>query len=747
MEIYRRKFKNKEQQNIPRGVALGNFDGIHKGHAALIKALVENCKSKNLSSCVYTFENHPNNIIFKDNHTSVIMTEKEKINTLEKFFIDELFLEHFDEEYGNTSPDDFVEKILIEKLNAKLILVGYDYSYGKYGKGNVDSLRKAQEKYGFELIVIPPVTQMVDSREITVASTILRKFIKDGNMQDFYRMAGRNYMIPGKVLQGRNVGRKLGFPTANILPLPGFALPSFGVYATTTNIKNKKFRSITNIGNNPTFDDVSCVTIETYILGFDGELYGQDIEVEFIKKIRGEIAFSSPEELTARISADVQERTAMCEGINKIYSEDGIEIYHIPNEKFKSAGLRIAICDNLSKERAYKNALIPTILYAGSKKYPTINSISKKMQELYGAQLGIDASSSGEVQYGIYDASYTEPSYALEYPELENEIIDTVFEIISNPLTQEYENGTGFVKDIFEREVTNRNNQINSIKNNKDSYAQRRCEEIMCEGEPMAVYMLGNVEDSKHITPTELYNYYKNEYLNESVIKVIYSGQNYPEKLTKKVVDLFGGKKRRNLNPSYLYKGEILEKDIKSVEEKQNVIQGKLFLGYRTNTPPLSEEFYATMLCTAILGEGTQSKMFVNIREKNSLAYYAAAYTIRSKGILYAYCGVDPANKDKAIGLIKEQIEAIKKGDFTDEERLAALKLISHDLISYSDSQSRTTWYYLNQSMLGEMTDPQEYVRRLSLVTANQISAAAARMSLDTIYFLTGEGESEDEQI
>lgn len=747
MKIYRHKFKNEKQQNIPRGVALGNFDGIHKGHAALIKALVENCKNKNLSSCVYTFENHPNNIIFKDNHTSVIMTENEKINILEKFFIDELFLEHFDEEYGNTSPEDFVEKILIEKLNAKLILVGYDYSYGKFGKGNVDSLRKAQEKYGFELIVIPPVTQIVDSQEVAVASTILRKFIKEGNLQDFCRMTGRNYMIPGRVLQGRKVGKKLGFPTANILPLNGFALPSYGVYATTTNIKNKKYRSITNIGDNPTFDDVDRVTIETYIIGFEGELYGQNIEVEFIKKIRGEIAFSSPAELTERISADVRERINMCEGIKAIYSEDGIEIYHIPNEKFKSAGLRIAICDNLSEKRAYKNALIPTILYAGSKKYPTINSISKKMQELYGAQLGVDISSSGEVQYGIYDVSYTEPAYALEYPDLETEIIETAFEIISNPLTEEYENGTGFVKEIFEREVSNRNNQINSIKNNKDSYAQRRCEEIMCEGEPMAVYLLGNVEDSKNLTPVELYNYYKNEYLNKSVIKVIYSGQNYPERLTKLVIDVFGGKQRKKLNPSYLYKGEISEKDIKSVEEKQNIIQGKLFMGYRTNTPPLSDEFYATMLCTAILGEGTQSKMFVNIREKNSLAYYAAAYTIRSKGILYAYCAVDPENKDIAINLIKEQIDAIKKGDFTEEERQAALKLISHDLISYSDSQSRTMWYYLNQSMLGQMTDPREYVRRLSLVTAEEISNAAARMSLDTIYFLTGEGNCDDEQI
>lgn len=173
-------------------------------------------------------------------------------------------------------------------------------------------------------------------------------------MHDFRALTGRYYTIPGRVIQGRNVGKTLGFPTANIIPKEGFALPCFGVYATITKAGGKTYRSITNVGNNPTFQNITAVTIETHIIGFKGDLYGHDIEVEFIKKMRGEIAFPSAEELMRQLRHDLDERKTMSEGMKKVYEKGGVEIYHIPADKFKTSVVRILLCDNLSKEHAYQ---------------------------------------------------------------------------------------------------------------------------------------------------------------------------------------------------------------------------------------------------------------------------------------------------------------------------------------------------------------------------------------------------------
>ena len=743
MKKYINKFENVQDSKISRGVALGNFDGIHVGHTKLIQTLINECSSRNLVSCVYTFENHPNNVIFKDKHTPVIMTVEQKIKITEEFGIDELFFEHFDEEYAATSPEDFIKNILVEKLGAKLIVVGFDYSYGRFGKGNVDMLLEKGKEYGFDVIVIPQIKRFLPGleKEVKVSSTVLRELIQNADLTNFKTLTGRNYSIPGNVTQGRKVGKKLGFPTANILPKAGFALPKFGVYATVTHVGGKSYRSITNIGNNPTFKDAKNITIETHLLGFKEELYGQDIEVEFIKQMRGEIAFVSPEELIKQISKDLKDRKEMTDGIQKKYERNGVEIYYVPAEKFKTAVIKIMICDNLSKERAYKNSLVSAILNSGTKNYPTIKKISEKMQELYGAGLSVGVSSVGETQYTEIWAEYTEQKYVPDNPHLEEDIIDFIFELLFNPDTREYEGETGFVQETFERERINRDEQIRSLINDKHAYAHRRCLEVMCKDEPYSVNSIGNMGDGECLTPASLYEYYKEYYLKKSAVKIFYSGKIYPEKLTDCTAKFFEDTQRIKLNEAYVQKDDIKESDVKYVEEAQNITQGKLFMGFRVNTPPLSPEYYAAVLCVAILGQGTQSKMFVNIREKNSMAYYAAAYSNRMKGVMLAYCAIDFANKDAAQKLIKEQLDAIRNGEITQDEYVAAVKTLCNDLYSYSDSQSHVLSYYFNQSVMGQITDPSEYAEKIKAVTIEDISNAAKRISLDTVYFLTGEGE------
>ncbi|MDR0288360.1 MAG: bifunctional riboflavin kinase/FMN adenylyltransferase [Clostridiales bacterium] len=333
---------------FPRGtgIGLGNFDGIHLGHSALIDTLTEKCRDLNLHSMIYTFRNHPDTLLFKDKYTPVILNEKQKIEILRQKGIDILYFEDFNESYSRLSPEEFVKKILVDKFNVKMAVIGYDYTFGCLGKGNAEDMKRLGEIYGFMVEVIPPVKMLYGRTEVEISSTLLRQFISEGDMEGFYRFTGRYYSILGQVREGRMVGRSLGFPTANIIPDNGYALPSAGVYATQTmlwgrmhtravsggndqgrmhtravsggndqgrmhtravsggNDQGRIFNSVTNIGNNPTFG-LKQTTVETHIFDFEGKLYGSIIEVFFRKKMRSEVKFTDEKQLIEQIKNDI----------------------------------------------------------------------------------------------------------------------------------------------------------------------------------------------------------------------------------------------------------------------------------------------------------------------------------------------------------------------------------------------------------------------------------------------------------
>ncbi len=309
MRVYTNEFA---LERMERGVGLGNFDGVHIGHASLMRTLKEACAQRALPSMVYTFANHPNHILGKIQETPLIITNEQKAELVEEQGIDELYFECFDQAYAAMEPEEFVQQILVEKLNAKIVVVGHNYSFGKFGRGDAAMLTALGAQFGFQVIVVPHITRCLEQQEeVVVSSTVLRHIIKKGQMEEYVNLTGRYYSIPGHVVEGRRVGRSLGFPTANIIPREGFALPDFGVYATVTVKEGIPYMSITNIGNNPTFAGITQVTVETYLLDFEGPLYGAAIEVHFVCKMREECKFPSPAALQTQLRQDVETRRKM----------------------------------------------------------------------------------------------------------------------------------------------------------------------------------------------------------------------------------------------------------------------------------------------------------------------------------------------------------------------------------------------------------------------------------------------------
>lgn len=288
--------KNKYQTVI----ALGNFDGVHYGHQVLIKDMVSKAKNMGLKSSLLLFRNHTKECI-NGTCPSLISSIEQKYDLMRELGVEIIYNIEFNESIMKLSPEEFVIDILINKLNVKSILVGYDYRFGYKAKGDTNLLKKIGKLHGIEVEVLKPITIKDD----IVSSTKIRDLIEVGKLEDVKLLLGRNYSIIGKVIPGKNLGSKLGFPTANIKPIINYTIPKSGVYSTETIVNNKKYLSATSVGYNPTFNENS-IKIETHIIDFAENIYDENIELIFVEYLREEIKFNDIDSLVKQIENDIK---------------------------------------------------------------------------------------------------------------------------------------------------------------------------------------------------------------------------------------------------------------------------------------------------------------------------------------------------------------------------------------------------------------------------------------------------------
>jgi riboflavin kinase/FMN adenylyltransferase len=288
----------KDIKNSNNYIALGSFDGLHIGHLSLIYKVVEIAKKNNGKSMVFTFKNHPRTLINKQNAPKLLMSNERKVEILEMHKVDIVCLKEFNLEFMKITPKEFI-KSLISNYNIKGFVVGFNYKFGYQNLGNVELLRELQNEYGYELHVMEPCTY----KNEVISSTRIRKALEDGNVSDAGKMLGLPYTLSGEVVHGKKLGRTMGFPTANLKYNENFILPKIGVYYSNIKVNNNIYKGITSVGNNPTVKGTD-LTVETYILDFKQEIYGEQIDIRFIKKIRDEKKFNSLEELKDQLLKD-----------------------------------------------------------------------------------------------------------------------------------------------------------------------------------------------------------------------------------------------------------------------------------------------------------------------------------------------------------------------------------------------------------------------------------------------------------
>ena len=288
----------KDIQNSNNYIALGSFDGLHIGHLSLIYKVVEIAKKNNGKSMVFTFKNHPKTLINKENVPKLLMDNNRKVEILKTHKVDIVCFQEFNLEFMKMTPEEFVE-FLVFKYNVKGFVVGFNYKFGYKNLGNVELLQKLQNKYGYELYVMEPCTYKTQ----VISSTRIRKSLEDGDVLEASKMLSLPYTLSGEVIHGKKLGRTIGFPTANLKYNENFILPKVGVYYTNIKVNNNIYKGITSVGNNPTVEG-KTLTIETYILDFNKDIYGEKIDISFIKKIRDMKKFNSVEELKDQLEKD-----------------------------------------------------------------------------------------------------------------------------------------------------------------------------------------------------------------------------------------------------------------------------------------------------------------------------------------------------------------------------------------------------------------------------------------------------------
>ena len=417
---------------------------------------------------------------------------------------------------------------------------------------------------------------------------------------------------------------------------------------------------------------------------------------------------------------------------NEIDIKNGIKLHTIKTEKFKTNLIAVMLTTKLDKNTVTKNALIPAVLRRGTKSMQTQEEINKKMEDMYGASFDCGLDKTGDNQIlKFYMETVNNEFLPQDAENMIKSSIEKIFEIIFNPYL---ENGV-FKKEYVEQEKENIKQIIDGKIDSKARYALDRCIEEMYKNEPFGLYKFGYVEDLKDINEKNLYEYYL-ELIKSCKIDIYISGI-IDENIQNTIKQNENIEKLEERNPNFeefeLIKKE--NKETKEIQESMEVTQGKLILGLDVNILD-KDARYKIMIYNSLLGGSANSKLFQNVREKASLAYTASSSYYRFKNNIFINCGIDIPNYQKALEIIKKQIEDMKNGDFTEEEIENAKKGIIASIKTIDDEQDTEITYFFGQELSGTRTSLEEYIENIQKVRKSDVLEVAKQISINTIYFL-----------
>ena len=413
---------------------------------------------------------------------------------------------------------------------------------------------------------------------------------------------------------------------------------------------------------------------------------------------------------------------------------DGVYLTYLPARKFKTSVLSAQFVTPIRQDTAAALALLPAVLRRGTVSCPDLGAMSATLDHLYGARIDCTVRKKGENQCLGFVASFVDDSFAPGGEKLLEPVADLLGELICDPAT---ERGR-FVPSYFDSEKTNLIDAIRSIINDKRDYADLRLLQEMCAGEPYGISRLGDEETAEKIQPKKLYTLY-GDLIATSRLELFYSGSASQERVEQALQNAFSTLPRESIRDMALTRRHKAPAEVRRISEEMDVTQGKLGMGFSCG----SEDTAALLMGNTLFGGSSNSKLFMNVREKLSLCYYASSLFHRQKGMITMSSGMEFQNFDRAYEEIMAQLKAVQNGELEDWELEGARSTLLNAYASMGDSQGKLENFYLGQAATGQTETPELLADKVRTMTADRIFDAMQTVSLDTVYFLKGKEDAE----
>jgi riboflavin kinase/FMN adenylyltransferase len=715
-----------------RGVALGFFDGLHRGHAELIRALLYQCTAQGIMAAAFTFDRHPESVFHPGQPFRYLDTLQERLGLMAEMGLDEVHVCPFDQQFAHLEPQVFLEEVIVRRLQARMLVVGPDYRFGAGGRGDVALLRTWTRQNSIQLVVVAEVIMGDDK----VSSSRIRSLIQDGQVAQAASLLGRPWRLQGVVMAGRGLGRRLGFPTANLRMPEEKVCPALGVYATRVRVVGRTWEAITSIGLRPTVSpDEKEPVIETYLYDTDIPLYGEAMTIELLDWIRPEQQFRSLLQLSTQIKSDLDQVRLWHKRSEQCYekvSVGGIPLMLLSSDRFAQSTLCLVFQTQATPRSLACNALLLQVLTATCRRYPDRTSLALALDNLYGASIDGISEKNGDVQILYLTAEALTRWTDGSTPFLA--VIDLVFAVLLDPDLA--------ADGLFQEQVveTERNNLIMALiarENDRGKLAYDRCMEAFCGGQVHGVHATGKIEDLRSISREELITAWR-QLIGGMNLTVWLGGRIDDEclDLCCRLLARLPAADRPRLYPGRL-PTPCLAPEQRSLKDQKEIEQARIVLAYGGLPPYYSHRTAAVQLLNSMLGGDVHSLLFDVIREKMGLAYQVFSLSQRYLSALFVLAGVAPDAVQPALAAIQEQVDTIVDGRFDDQLMMRSQSMLESAVLALYDDLSGMLGTQINGRLSGRLYSREDALLLLRSVTREQVMQCAADLRLMTTYVLT----------
>lgn len=716
-------------QSFNRAVTIGFFDGVHRGHQELFNQLVYEAGVRGLISCCYSFDNLP-----KLKHEAKVQTVQQRKACIAELGVQEYIEQEFTSSFSSLSAEAFVEQILLKQLRCKLLLVGDNFRFGHERAYGVDELRELCTQHDIDLKVIKPLTY---DGEI-ISTSRIKKLLLAGELDKANALLGHNFKVRAKVRNGRGLARQFQLPTANMpwndeqIRLP------YGVYTSRAIVNDVAFNAITNFGVRPTVDASETEpTIESSLLDVSIELYNKEIEIEFLHHQREEQRFSSFLVLTSQIQKDVVEARKYHQSIEKFYryyAKDGLQIYHLPSERFLSGNLSLLLALPLNKRNASCLTLLGNILSSCNANYPSHQLFMKRLAELYGLQISANTCALGDVALLQFDlqAIFQAPDGTYTF----RKGADLLFDCLLAPLLDKEEPRL-LDRQIFNQEKQNLIADLAAQIDDRDNYALKVAIENLYAGTDYRFDPHGDKDFVEDLTLEDL-SLFWHELLEQADVMLFTAGNIGQKTLhgLKKQLEQLPNKKKRfrflaNIKPSPYRLKNNLQKT-----ENCNFVRSRYLLFF-SNLPPYSSQasLKFQLLLSLLVGD-VQALLFRRLREELGLVYGINYDCLSYMDCFAIILALNEENVPLALKETSKLLEQVKT-KLIDEDIFNNTKLLlRNELVNATDSLFGLMTFQMNQLLRNAELDVDVLLDQLAQITREEIMEMAKDLEYRGFYHL-----------